>query len=293
MQLVIIFIMAHINVPVSTIETLDNNSDSPFHDLPEEIVKVIANYSGTYELCALSRVSKWCRNMTRSEWENRRDQTLSCVKMQRIWERMRGYPWFPLIFGQFPIFNKTAKFVIEHLIHQMDGRCDITIWATSPVHYIGDITCFATDSRTLLQSLYSHQERYLPGGHPLMNPPHRFERYRCNISDSKMHLFDEYISLFIEGRRMRDRIIGMQFGTRLFPEALRWQKMMEIIGAKIGYPNMAFYSQRDISDDSLPFGVLFTSVVPEWSRFLEVDDYVQRLKVFQNKTEVICLRQML
>ena len=265
------------------------SSAMPFKQLPTELVQEIANYSGPREVCALSRVCKKQKRITRNQWEKQRGKIIARQEMERIWERIRGHTGFNWIFGRWPIVNATAVQAIDHLIHDLDGRADLVFLATYPAGHIGHtpLVPIIMDARDLILKLHGYQDRHLCGGHPLCDPPHRFERFRCNISDSEMLLYDEYISLFLELSEMWKQIRKLNPRRISLSEAFEWQKMMEVIGAKIGYPFMAFYTARDLSHHCDPFRVLLDSVLPDWARMIKVDDYVERLEMFQNRTRVV------
>ena len=245
--------------------------------LPYSPMKMIAAFSDARELCALSMVSKRSRKMTRNQWGKRRDQTMTRKEMEHIWERMRNYPGFNLTFGEFPIIDASARHAIDHLISQIDGRANLICMAAFPFYHSFPVI----EARTLLRILHSYEQR-----HVSVHPPHRFERYRCNISDDKMQLFDEYISLFRELKKMGEHINKRgDCGHPVKSAGIRWMREMEIIGAKIGYPNMEFYRERDLMhkvDDEL-LSRLFRILLLEWSGAIDVDDIVQRLKDFQLK----------
>ena len=255
--------------------------------IPQELIIEIANFSGSPELCSLAGVSKWHKNTTRNQWEIRREQTLARNEMACVWGRMRCHAGYDLIFGRWPIVNASAMQAIDHLIHDLDGHADLSFLAAYPAGDVVDTSMLfpiTMDAFLLTLRLHSYQKRHLCGGHPLCDPPHRYERFRWNISDDDMHLFDEYISLFLELSNRRNQITKLRPRCLSLLEAFEWQKMMELIGARIRYPFMAFFTQQDLSEDADPFGVLLDFVLPEWSRLINVDDCKRGLKAFQNKT---------
>ena len=270
---------------ISILLTKHVNASS--YQIPQELIIEIANFSGSPELCSLAYVSKWHKNTTRNQWEIRREQTTARKGMAWFWERMRGYPGYHLIFGGWPIVNATAMQAIDHLIHDLDGHADLSFLAAYPLRDVIDTSALfpiMMDAFALKLKLRSYHEQHLCGGHPLCDPPHRYERFRWNISDDDMHLFDQYISLFLELSNRRNQIIKLLPRCLSLLEAFEWQKMMELIGARIRYPFMAFFTEQDLSEDADPFGVLFDCVLPEWSRVIDIDDCTKRLKAFQNKT---------
>ena len=251
-------------------------------ELPD-LVRTIADFLSDRDLCTFSQLSKLHHESLRDNIQTRKEQKDARAEMVRLWDEIRGHPSWNWIFGGKLIGNASSKAAIQHLLHQMDGRANVRCLEITGKRYAANLPHGTPSGRPLFQKIQQYQQRWLVGGHPVYNPPHRYERVRCGLSNAKMSLFDEHIGLFIELRTVYQRF--KEIRTEKPEVKLSWSKVMEIIGAQIGYPNMAFYYQRDLSHDA--FRAFNRRILDKWATVIIIDDTIQRVKSFQKRVEKV------
>lgn len=250
--------------------------------VPAEILLCIVDFCINPDVCALSQVTKFHQQSVSEKIQIRKEQKEARHKMKTLWNDIRGHETWDEIFGYRPIHKTSPEVAIQHLIHQMDGRTTLLYLDNIGKRFAADYPHGVPSGRPLSRKIEEYQRRWLIGGHPIHDPPHRYERVRCGISNAKMSLFDEYIALFAEMRAADSKCKEMRSEKSTI---LAWQRVMEIIGARIGYPNMAFCDRRDLMDENEAFGAVCNRVMTHWARTSNVEDTIKRFNAFHKKAE--------
>ena len=250
--------------------------------IPLDIMSSIAVFLPDRDLCAFSQLDNLHHRLLRDGMQIRKQQRKSREEMKAIRLQIRGHSSWGAIFGDKLIGNASPEEAIDHLIHQLDGCTTLLCLESIGIAYKTFFPDGVPSGKPLFRKIREYQKRWLIGGHPVYNPPHRYEKIRYEFSDAQMSLFEEYIALFVELRAADYRFQESHSKTLIM---FAWPKVMEIIGARIGYPNMKFYNLCDLHDDDDAFDVMHGSILVKWAEVINIEDTIKRFKAFRERVD--------
>lgn len=247
----------------------------PERRLFTEILQNVAEFCNDSTLQTLSQLSKRDRTDTAQIRQRRLDQTASIQKMCALWKDID--PSHAIRFRNKQDSSRRNKII--QFLHGFDGELDEKLMNPHRHNQTRELALFLRDSLRRYRNEYPSEFEV---------SSHRFERNRRDLSDDEMSVFDEYVRLYKECRELTRTKGPISSRTKL-RNYVWWIKLMESIGADIGYPNIVVIREFDDLRGMSPIEGLCSKVIPSVrKRWIKVRDRrLERLNMFDRALKAI------